>query len=143
MPQAASKREGFVSEEAEEKVAPIKSTQAPKQIEHEPQEAPLPEGPPSPPEVEAFVTKWPMRIRLLHKQIRNNSNELINEVTFREPSGGDINRYGSPVRMNADGMFDIVDKNMSMLMAALSGINLPFIERMDPRDWNSCAYRLK
>jgi hypothetical protein len=32
---------------------------------------------------------------------------------------------------------------MAMMMAALSGINLPFLERMDPRDWQSCAYRLK
>ena len=82
-----------------------------------------------------------MRIKLLHKSIRNNNNEEINEVLFREPTGADINRYGSPIRINQDGMFDINDRAMAMVMAALSGINLPFLEHMDPRDWNSCAYR--
>ena len=32
---------------------------------------------------------------------------------------------------------------MTLMMAALSGILPPFLERMDPRDWNSCAYRLR
>ena len=95
------------------------------------------------PDQQPFEFKWPMRIRLLHRPIRNNKNEEIREITFREPTGGDINRYGAPVRINADGMFDIDDKKMAMMMAGLSGINLPFLERMDPRDWQSCVYRLK
>jgi hypothetical protein len=136
MPQAAQ-REGFVLEDEAPKVTPIKE---PQQIEAKPAEPP---AAPEQPEDDIFVVKWPMRIKLLHKPIRNNENVQINEVAFREPTGADINRYGSPIRMNPDGMFDIVDRNMSMMMAALSGINLPFLERMDPRDWNSCAYRLK
>jgi len=112
-------------------------------IEPGPVTAALPGTADPPADDQLFVTNWPMKIKLMHRKIRNNKNEEISEVTFREPSGGDVNRYGSPVRMNADGMFDIDDKRMGMLMAALSGINLPFLERMDPRDWQSCAYRLK
>jgi Phage tail assembly chaperone proteins, E, or 41 or 14 len=135
MPQPMQ-REGFVPDDEEpKKVSPIKTVET-----AQPMVMADPEPEPDP---EPFITKWPMRIKLLHRPIRNNKNEEISEVTFREPSGGDINRYGSPIRMSPDGMFDIEDKKMAMLMAALSGINLPFLERMDPRDWNSCAYRLK
>jgi hypothetical protein len=139
MPQAA-KREGFIDDD-EEKIASIR-TEAPKQIEQPPSD-PVPDEPAAEPEPQPYVTKWPMRIKLIHKKIRNNKNDEIDEVVFREPTGADINRYGSPIRMNPDGMFDINDRAMAMVMAALSGINLPFLERMDPRDWNSCAYRLK
>ena len=130
MPQ--TKREGFISEEEDPvQVTPIKESE-PRYAEPDPA-----------PEDDIFEVKWPMRIKLLHRPIRNNKNEEVKELSFREPSGADINRYGSPVRMNQDGMFDIEDKKMAMIMAALSGINLPFLERMDPRDWQSCAYRLK
>jgi len=138
MPQAV-KREGFIDDD-EERVTALK--EAPKQIEASATSSAPAEGA-SPPEVDPYVSRWPMRIKLLHKKIRNNNNEEVDEVAFREPSGADINRYGSPIRMNPDGMFDIDDRRMGMLMGALSGINLPFLERMDPRDWNSCAYRLK
>ena len=134
MPQAVQ-REGFVETEAEAepvKVSPIRTAEA---------SPPEPDPESGPPDI--FVAKWPMRIKLIHRSIRNNKNDEISEVTFREPTGGDINRYGSPIRMNPDGMFDIVDDKMAMVMAALSGINLPLLQRMDPRDWNSCAYRLK
>lgn len=137
MPQAVQ-REGFVidDDEADKKVAPIKEVRQIEPPRSEPEPA-------SAEEPDIFAVKWPMRIKLLHKPIRDNSNNEINEVSFREPTGADINRYGSPIRMNPDGMFDINDRAMAMVMAGLSGINLPFLERMDPRDWNSCAYRLK
>ena len=32
---------------------------------------------------------------------------------------------------------------MTYMIAAPSGVLPPFIEEMDPRDWNSCAYRLR
>jgi tail assembly chaperone E/41/14-like protein len=139
---AAPMREGFVEDDdARKKVTPIKS-EAP-QIEHSGGGGDDPPQGPAQEEVDLFTIKWPMRIKLLYRPIRNNKNEEINEIVFREPTGGDINRYGSPVRMASDGMFDIEDRKMAMMMAGLSGINLPFLERMDPRDWQSCAYRLK
>jgi hypothetical protein len=119
------KREGFVEDEPAKVEAPVIEGEAEPETTTEP----------------AIV--WPMRCKLMHRAIRNNKNEEIREVVFREPTGGDINRYGAPVKMNSDGLFDIDDRKMGMVMAALSGINLPFLERMDPRDWQSCAYRLK
>ena len=64
-------------------------------------------------------------------------------MSLREPRAGDINRYGNPVRVNQDGDVIIDERKMTYMMAALSGILPPFIEEMDPRDWNSCAYRLR
>ena len=32
---------------------------------------------------------------------------------------------------------------MTYMIAALSGILAPFIDEMDPRDWNTAAYKLR
>jgi len=114
------KREGFV-EETEPVVA---QTQA---------------APVSPLDLET----WPINVKLLHKSIRDNKGNQVKELSFREPTGGDINRYGNPVRIDQNGDVLIDEKKMTMIMSSLSGILLPFIEQMDPRDWNSCAYRLR
>ena len=84
-----------------------------------------------------------MRVKLLHKQVRNNRNEPIDELVFREPTAGDINRYGNPCRIGIDGEVLFDEQKMFRVIAALSGILLPNLEMMDPRDWNSCAYRLR
>ena len=119
-------REGFVSDEPEIKTIEAVATELP----------PLPED-------EVVVEKWPITVKLLYKPIRNDKGDMVKELTFREPRGGDINRYGNPCRVNQDGDVLIEEKKMSMIMAALCGINLPFLEGMDPRDWNSCAFRLR
>jgi hypothetical protein len=86
---------------------------------------------------------WPIKVKLLHRPVRNNKGEEMRELSFREPTGGDINRYGNPVRVNQDGDIVIDERKMSFIMSALSGVLTPMLERMDPRDWNSCAYRLR
>jgi hypothetical protein len=86
---------------------------------------------------------WPLKVKLLHKPIRNEKGELVHELVFRQPTGGDINRYGNPTRITLDGDVVIDEQKMMRVMAALSGNLLPFLEPMDPRDWNSCAYRLR
>jgi len=98
---------------------------------------------PSPAEAPQVVELWPIVVKLLHKSVRNNAGIMVKELTFREPTGGDINRYGNPVRVNQDGDVVIDERKMHFMMAALSGILPPFIEQLDPRDWNSCAYRLR
>jgi len=95
------------------------------------------------PEPEVQIEKWPIKVKLLYRAIRTDKVEELRELTFREPRGGDINRYGNPVRIDQNGEVVIDDRKMSMIMAALSGINYPFLEAMDPRDWASCAYRLR
>ena len=79
----------------------------------------------------------------MHREVRNNRNEMVKELAFREPTGGDINRYGNPVMINQEGNVVILDRKMLTMMAVLSGVLQPFLEAMDPRDYNSCAYRLR
>jgi hypothetical protein len=98
---------------------------------------------PPPQEASPPLETWPIRVKLLHKPVRNNHGELVHELVFREPTGGDINRYGNPCRINVDGEVVIDEQKMMRLIAALSGILPPFLDAMDPRDWNSCAYRLR
>jgi hypothetical protein len=62
---------------------------------------------------------------------------------FREPTAGDINRYGNPCRIDVTGEVLIDEQKMTRVIASLSGILPPLIDAMDPRDWNSCAYRLR
>jgi hypothetical protein len=130
------KREGFVEDQ-------------PTTLEHEPaspgkRPVPPPELEPSPAELPPLAEdEWPIVVRLLYKPIRNNKNDEIREVSLREPRAGDINRYGNPIRVNQEGDVVIDERKMTYMIAALSGVLAPFIEDMDPRDWNSCAYRLR
>jgi hypothetical protein len=68
---------------------------------------------------------------------------MIKELTFREPTGGDINRCGNPCLVDSVGDVIIIERKMTQMMAQLSGVLEPFINAMDTRDWNSCAYRLR
>ena len=118
-------REGFVKDE-------------PIQVEMPDEAAPQQETQP------ALVETWPVTVRLLHKPVRNNKGEQIRELNFREPTAGDIMRIGgNPVRLNDKFETIIEDAKMLTLMANLSGILEPFLQQMDPRDFNSCAYRLR
>jgi hypothetical protein len=111
---------------------------------------PIPAAPEPPAPVEAAqapppkpVDQFPITVKLLYRPIRGNNQEELTSLTFREPTGGDINRCGNPCRVNSDGDVIIDEKKMTLIMANLSGVLLPLLDRMDPRDWNSCAYRLR
>jgi Phage tail assembly chaperone proteins, E, or 41 or 14 len=128
--QTTKVREGFVAaEKIDETKARAQATEP--QLEPSPAETPEP------------VDMWPITVKLLHKPIRNNKGDSVRELVFREPTGADINRYGNPVRINQEGDIVIDERKMSFMMAALAGILPPFLEGMDPRDWNSAAYRLR
>jgi hypothetical protein len=86
---------------------------------------------------------WPMRIKLKYKPVVDPSKpEPIRELVFRQPSGGDINYVGNPVKMGEGGIFSFDERKMHMMMGRLSGILTPLLDQMDSRDWNTCAYRL-
>jgi hypothetical protein len=119
------KREGF---QDPNKPEPIVTAEPP----------PIESAPPPDP-----IEQWPVRVKLLHKPIKNNHGELIHELAFREPTAGDINRYGNPCRVNVEGEVVIDEQKMMRVIAALSGVLIPLLEPMDPRDWNSCSYRLR
>jgi hypothetical protein len=126
-----NKREGFVNN-----AEPIDEAPTGPLIENEPPVVPVP---PDPEEKET----WPVKVKLLHKKVRNMKGEMVSELSFREPTGGDINRYGNPCQVDQYGDVIILDRKMITMMAVLSGILQPFLEAMDPRDYNSCAYRLR
>lgn len=89
------------------------------------------------------VEEWPIKVKLLHKRLSGMNGEELTILTFREPTGSDINRCGNPCRINSDGDVVMDERKMTMIMAQLSGLLVPILDRMDPRDWNSCAYRLR
>lgn len=99
--------------------------------------------PPDADEQSVLSFSWPITVRLLYKPLRGMTGEEITQLTFREPTGADINRIGNPCRFNADGESIIDDRRMMLVIANLSGVLSPILERMDPRDYNSCAYRLR
>jgi hypothetical protein len=86
---------------------------------------------------------WPIVVKLMYRSIKDEKNQTLTELSFREPRGGDINRYGNPCRINQEGDVVIDERKMHFIMAALCGVLPPMLEAMDPRDWNSCAYRLR
>lgn len=81
----------------------------------------------------------------LRKPIQANGEE-VTQLTFREPTAGDIERCGNPV--NIDFMsgdtpkmsFDTI--SMSKMMSTLAAVPPSSIRSMHPRDWNSCAWNL-
>lgn len=136
------KREGFVADDE----AAAKSGPSPAPvIEHQEAEA----------EDDAPVVvpdQWPLVIKLMHKPIQKTLTETVSELTFREPTAGDIMRCGgNPCRIEITELGHgsvaynpvIDDMKMLRLMASLSGVLEPFLQKMDPRDYNSCAHRLR
>jgi hypothetical protein len=99
--------------------------------------------PPPPPEPLEPKTEWPIVVRLRHKPIFGNKREQLDELTFREPTGADIIRFGNPVWINTAGEIMFDERKMTAMMAQLSGVLYPLLEAMHPQDWNSCAYRLR
>jgi Phage tail assembly chaperone proteins, E, or 41 or 14 len=98
------------------------------------------------------VPEWPMVIKLLHKPIQKSRTVTLTEITFREPTTMDIIKCGgNPCRIEVTEISGgrvvynpiIDDAKMMVLIANLSGLVEPQIQKMDPRDYTSCAYRLR
>ena len=107
----------------------------------EPAAVPAEAAPPPPPE--EFKETWPIKVKLVHKPLRDQDGKELAELSFREPTAGDINRCGNPVRLTNDFDAAIDERKMTLMIATLSGVLSPMLDKMDPRDWNSCAYRLR
>ena len=143
-------REGFVEPPAQEQPQspaprdtppqpPLPSQMKSTQPEPEP---PLSEVDDVRKDIAASAEKWPITVQLLYKPIMS-AGKQINSLTFREPRASEINRIGNPTRMLWDGEIVIEERKMTYIMGALSGVLPPELEAMDPRDWNSCALRLR
>ena len=107
---------------AAENIRPVREgfQQDPPQQEKQPRAAPPPHMEESPAAAdpagstaaaspEPFKEQWPIVVRLIHKKIPNNEGEIIDRLSFRQPRGGDINRYGNPCRVNQDAIVVIDD----------------------------------
>lgn len=98
------------------------------------------------------ASEWPIIIKLLHKPLQIPGKDPMHELVFREPTAGDIiSAGGNPCRLEIIEMSGglatyqpvIDDKKMLSLMAMLCNVPNPFLQRLDPRDYNSCAYKLR
>jgi hypothetical protein len=141
-------REGFVPPEGPLPEAPLSAIpQEPlpsqKKIEAPTPEPPISEADQLRKEIRESADQWPVTVQLLYRSIMNDKGEQVTSLTFREPRASEINRIGNPTRMLWDGEIIIEERKMTYIMGALSGILPPLLEAMDPRDWNSCAYRLR
>ena len=117
-------REGFVLDK--EPVAPVEATQS------------------VAPALPDLVEEWPIKIKLQHSKISDPSRPgLIQELTFRQPTAGDINRCGNPCRIDNNGDLQVDERKMTLIMANLSGVLSPILEQMDARDWSTCRWRLQ
>ena len=150
-------REGFVEADKIDDEDAIRREDIRRAVRSERDREPEPE--PQPAEPEAIdvtpedLPEWPMTIPLLHKAIETKPRgEPVKELTFREPTAGDIIRAGgNPCKVEIVEMGGgrvtwqplIDDAKMLRLMASLSGVIETYLQRMDPRDYSSCAHRLR
>lgn len=79
----------------------------------------------------------------LRKPVIANGEE-VREITFREPTGGDIERIGNPVIIDwqEGARFDYKSREMTAMMAALANVPPSTIRQMHPMDWNTGALKL-
>jgi len=132
-------REGFVATDTVDEEEMQQSAQ------------PAAEESPPPPAVED-LDEWPLTIQLLHRPVETKPGMTVTELTFREPTAGDLMRAGgNPCRVEIIEMGGgrvtwqpvIDDAKMIRLMASLAGVLEPYLQKMDPRDYASCAHRLR
>lgn len=81
----------------------------------------------------------------LRKPVMANGEE-VSELTFREPTAGDIEMVGNPVNLDflsgetPKATFDT--KAMTQMMSRLAAVPPSTIRQMHPRDWNTAAWSL-
>jgi hypothetical protein len=89
------------------------------------------------------VPAWDGKL-VLRKQVIANG-EPVMEITFREPTAGDIERVGNPVLV---GMYENTPKIhfdsaiMTQMMSRLAAVPPSTIRAMHPKDWNNGAWLL-
>src|SRR5262245_53201076 len=83
---------------------------------------------------------WNGKLPLRKKVVANG--EEVDELTFREPTGGDIERIGCPIVLS---VFEAQPKPiydgavMTAMMAHLAAVPPSTIRHLDPRDWQNGA----
>ena len=80
----------------------------------------------------------------LRKPVIANGDEVM-ELTFREPTAGDIDNVGNPVLIDPFGdvaRYSFDSKMMTNMMSVLAAVPPSTIRRMHPKDWNNAAWLL-
>lgn len=88
---------------------------------------------------------WPMKFKL-RKKINDKDAQLVEEISLREPTGGDIAACGNPVTISVTQdnkiEFQYDETKMTKMLANLAGIPETFFKQIDPRDWNTLAFKV-
>lgn len=68
--------------------------------------------------------------------------EKVKELSFRRPTGHDIQRRGLPLRIFDDGSLEVSGPSMSKHMSELAAVPPSTIEELTGSDWTACAMEL-
>jgi len=96
-----------------------------------------------PPKTNGAAPPWNGKLPLRKKVVANG--EEVDELNFREPTGGDIERIGCPIVLS---VFETQPKPiydgaiMTLMMAHLATVPPSTIRQLDPRDWQNGAMML-
>ncbi len=87
--------------------------------------------------------EWPLKVTL-RKPIMAHGDKLT-VLELREPTGGDIERFGDPVwydvQQNPPRMH-IHEANMAAMIGGLASIPPSSVKAMSPKDWKSIAWEI-
>jgi len=77
----------------------------------------------------------------LRKPVMGGDGEEVSELTFREPTGADIEKVGNPVSVDfsQDPPKISYEKPMSAMIAALAEVPPSTVKLMNARDWENAA----
>jgi len=84
----------------------------------------------------------PMLVVPLTKKVKVDGEE-VDKLSFREPTGGDIETAGNPVILNfQQGTWSYEPKSMTQMMSLLAAVPPSTIRSLSPIDWNTIAVQL-
>jgi len=126
-------------------IPPPRDVNAPQANGGQPQQpTPQPTPPqPTPPQPEgqekAKEGPW-MGTLKLRKKVRA-FDQMVDEIKFREPTGGDIEDIGNPIVISG-GQLKFDAPVMTQMMSHLGAVPPSTIRALHPRDWTNGGYML-
>ena len=85
----------------------------------------------------------PIFTHALREPILDIAGQPVATLSFRKPRAGDVMRNGNPVKFQPhddDREITFDEVKAAKMIAALTSIPLPMIERMDPNDFSDCCW---
>jgi hypothetical protein len=81
----------------------------------------------------------------LSRPIRAHDDDNITVLRWREPTAGDIERAGNPIKIDffsTPPQLTFDEKKMSAMISLLAGVPPSSIKMISAADWNSIAWKL-